>query len=41
MLINVEIKEPSEISIKKTEELIKKYKREHLTVKYFNLYINK
>ena len=32
MLINVEIKEPTEISIRKTEELIRKYNREHMTV---------
>ena len=32
MLINVEIKEPSEVAVRKTEELIRKYQREHLTV---------
>ncbi len=34
MLINIEIKEPTEFAIHKTEELIKKYNREHLTVNF-------
>lgn len=32
MLINVELKNTSTLLIKKTEELIKQYNREHLTV---------
>lgn len=35
MLINVEIKEPTEFAVKKTEELIRKYQREHMTVPLF------